>query len=91
MLLQKKLQNKKLCKSLYGFLSYGLSRQCPGPSTIIMVLGHLVNLFLGDEKITVFNKLKEKINFEKYNKINVIITHLHNDHCGSLSQLIFYL
>ena len=52
---------------------------------------------IGDEFIlidcgfTVFNKLKEKINFEKYNKINVIITHLHNDHCGSLSQLILYL
>lgn len=40
---------------------------------------------------TVFNQLKEKINFKKYSKINVIITHLHNDHCGSLSQLILYL
>ncbi len=40
---------------------------------------------------TVFKQLKEKIDFKKYNKINVIITHLHNDHCGSLSQLILYL
>ena len=40
---------------------------------------------------TVFKQLKEKIDFKKYNKINVIITHIHNDHCGSLSQLILYL
>ena len=40
---------------------------------------------------TVFKQLKEKIDFKKYNKINVIITHLHNDHCGSLSKLILYL
>ena len=40
---------------------------------------------------TVFNHLKENVNFKKYDKINVIITHMHNDHCGSLSQLILYL
>ena len=44
-----------------------------------------------DCEFTVFKQLKEKIDFKKYNKINVIITHLHNDHCGSLSQLILYL
>ena len=40
---------------------------------------------------TVFNQLKETVDFKKYDKINVIITHMHNDHCGSLSQLILYL
>ena len=39
---------------------------------------------------TVFNKVKEKFNFINYNNIEVIITHLHNDHAGSLSQLILY-
>lgn len=39
---------------------------------------------------TVFNKIKEKFNFNKYDKINIIITHLHNDHAGSLSQVILY-
>ena len=40
---------------------------------------------------TVFNKIKKKFDFNKYENINVIITHLHNDHAGSLSQLILYL
>jgi len=40
---------------------------------------------------TVFKQLKDNIDFRKYNTINVIITHMHNDHCGSLSQLILYL
>ena len=40
---------------------------------------------------TVFKQLKDNIDFKRYNKINVIITHMHNDHCGSLSQLILYL
>lgn len=36
-------------------------------------------------------KIKDKFDFKKYKKINVIITHLHNDHAGSLSQFILYL
>lgn len=51
----------------------------------------------GDEFIlidcgfTVFEILKEKFDFSKYKKITVIITHLHNDHAGSLSQFILYM
>ncbi len=48
-------------------------------------------LFILDCGFTVFNEIKNKFNFSKYKKINVIITHLHNDHAGSLSQLILYL
>ena len=40
---------------------------------------------------TVFSQLKEKFDFNKYDEINVIITHLHNDHAGTLSQFILYL
>ena len=40
---------------------------------------------------TVFQEIKEKFDFKKYEDINIIITHLHNDHAGSLSQLILYL
>ena len=40
---------------------------------------------------TVFNKIKNKFDFNKYNTINIIITHLHNDHAGSLSQFILYM
>ena len=49
------------------------------------------NFILIDCGYTVFNILKEKLNFSKFDTINVIITHLHNDHAGSLSQLILYL
>ena len=48
-------------------------------------------LILIDCGYTVFNDIKEKFDFNKYESINVIITHLHNDHAGSLSQLILYL
>lgn len=40
---------------------------------------------------TVFNEIKNKFDFSKYSEINIIITHLHNDHAGSLSQMILYL
>lgn len=49
------------------------------------------DLYIIDCGFTVFNIIKNKFNFAKYNNINVIITHLHNDHAGSLSQLILYL
>ena len=48
-------------------------------------------LILIDCGITVFNKIKQKFDFKKYEEINIFITHLHNDHAGSLSQFILYL
>lgn len=48
-------------------------------------------LILIDCGFTVFNEIKNKFDFHKYDEIDVIITHLHNDHAGSLSQLILYL
>ena len=48
-------------------------------------------LFIIDCGFTVFNEIKQRFDFTKYKKINIIITHLHNDHAGSLSQLILYL
>ena len=48
------------------------------------------DIIIIDCGFTVFEKIK-KLNFSKYNSVKVIITHLHNDHCGSLSQLILYL
>lgn len=48
-------------------------------------------LIIIDCGITVFNIAKQKFDFNKYKEINIIITHLHNDHAGSLSQLILYL
>lgn len=48
------------------------------------------NLILIDCGYTVFNIIKEKFIFSELNTINVLITHLHNDHAGSLSQLILY-
>ena len=48
-------------------------------------------LFIIDCGFTVFNEIKNKFDFTKYKNINVIITHLHNDHAGSLSQFILYM
>lgn len=48
-------------------------------------------LFIVDCGFSVFNEIKNKFDFNKYREINIIITHLHNDHAGSLSQTILYL
>lgn len=40
---------------------------------------------------TVFNEIKNRFDFNSYETIEVIVTHLHNDHAGSLSQFILYL
>ena len=47
-------------------------------------------LIIIDCGYTVFNQIKEKFDLSKYKSIKVIITHLHNDHAGSISQLILY-
>jgi len=49
------------------------------------------NLYIIDCGFSTFNVIKDKFDFKKYTSINIIITHLHNDHAGSLSQLILYL
>lgn len=48
-------------------------------------------LFLIDAGEDVFHKLKAKQLFKEKTKINIFITHLHSDHTGSLSSIIFYL
>jgi len=48
-------------------------------------------LILIDCGMTVFNQIKNKFDYNKYTSIEIIITHLHSDHAGSLSQLILYL
>ena len=41
---------------------------------------------------TVFNKLKKQFDLLKnYDKVEVVITHLHNDHAGTLGHLVSYL
>ena len=40
---------------------------------------------------SVFHKLKNDFDFNKYDEIEIIITHLHNDHAGALSQFILYV
>lgn len=49
------------------------------------------NLIIIDCGYTVFRQVKEKFDLDKYKQIKIIITHLHNDHAGSLSQMILYL
>lgn len=45
-------------------------------------------IYIIDCGFTVFQEIRKNIDFSKYKKINIIITHLHNDHAGSLSQVI---
>lgn len=40
---------------------------------------------------TVFEQVKHQFDFSKFEDISIIVTHLHNDHAGSLSQFIMYL
>ena len=46
-------------------------------------------LILIDCGFAIFNKVKNMLN--EFDEIDVIITHLHNDHAGTLSQLIMYV
>lgn len=52
---------------------------------------HEKEFMLIDCGFTVFERLKNDFDFNKYEKIVVLITHLHNDHVGSLSQFILYI
>lgn len=45
-------------------------------------------LILIDCGFAIFNKIKSIL--KEFDEIDVIITHLHNDHAGTLSQLIMY-
>ncbi|MBR3134918.1 MAG: MBL fold metallo-hydrolase [Clostridia bacterium] len=47
-------------------------------------------LILIDCGFTVFEKVIDNFNLNSYDDIEIIITHLHNDHAGSLSQIILY-
>lgn len=57
-------------------------------SAYVELDGKLVIIDCG---FTVFQDVKNKFDFNRYEEIEIIITHLHNDHAGSLSQLILYL
>lgn len=40
---------------------------------------------------TVFHEIKKKNLLSNIDKLNIIITHTHPDHCGSLGEIIFYM
>lgn len=51
---------------------------------------HNNNLILLDCGETVYGRLMEKEDIDKYKQIYVIITHMHADHVGSLGSLLSY-
>lgn len=48
-------------------------------------------LFLIDAGSSVFKNALRGYIFDGMNKVYIILTHMHMDHCGSLSQMIMYL
>ena len=52
---------------------------------------HDNQLFLFDCGETVFKQIQKFKLIEKVKKVNIFLTHLHSDHCGSIGSLIFYL
>ena len=49
------------------------------------------DLLIIDCGFAVFNNIKKRFDYKKYDNVYVLITHLHNDHAGSLSQFILYM
>lgn len=49
------------------------------------------SLFVIDSGETTLSYLYKAVDFNKYDSINYLITHLHNDHIGSLGSTISYL
>lgn len=48
------------------------------------------NLTIIDAGFTVFNEIKHRFDLSTFNNINIVITHLHTDHSGSLPQIVLY-
>jgi metal-dependent hydrolases of the metallobeta-lactamase superfamily len=48
------------------------------------------NLTIIDAGFTVFNEIKHRFDLSTFNNINIVITHLHTDHSGSLPQIVIY-
>lgn len=65
----------------------GFYPEAGNTSAYFLTNGHL---FLIDCGETVFSELKKRGILNGISDITVVISHLHSDHCGSLSSLIIY-
>lgn len=65
----------------------GFYPEAGNTSAYFLTCGHL---FLIDCGETVFSELKKRGILDGISDITVVISHLHSDHCGSLSSLIIY-
>ncbi len=72
------------------FIGYGSAYAIKLQNTsAFFVENKILNLFDCGE--TVFENLVRKNILAGIEKVNIFITHLHSDHCGSLGTLLFYL
>ena len=65
----------------------GFYPEAGNTSAYFLTDGHL---FLIDCGETVFSELKKRGILNGISDITVVISHLHSDHCGSLSSLIIF-
>lgn len=77
-----------MSKSMLTFLGRSSGFGLKNTSAFIDLGNRLILIDCG---ITVFPMAIELFDFTKYDDIDIIITHLHPDHAGSLAQLIMYL
>ena len=77
-----------MSKSMLTFLGRSSGFGLKNTSAFIDLGNRLILIDCG---ITVFPMAIEVFDFSKYDDIDIIITHLHPDHAGSLGQLIMYL
>lgn len=82
--------NRKECIALLKFLGNGSAfNPFLNDTGAYFKIGK--TLFMIDCGSSVFKAALRKNIFEEIKRVCVVITHLHMDHCGSLSQLIMYL
>lgn len=79
--------NRNMNKSTLTFLGRDSGFGDKNNSAYIEIENELIIIDCG---FTVFEQVKNNFDLSKYKSIKIIITHLHNDHAGSLSQVILY-
>lgn len=75
---------------MLNFLGYGAAFAVKNKNTSAYIIkGN--ELYLFDCGESVFASIMKNNILQNISKVNIILTHFHTDHCGSLGTLVFYL